>query len=93
MGAPPLGYTLERNAGSILWLEGHGEVAQSKSPGVQKLNREPGACWIWLPRSAVFVWEIEAAFGIRRGSLKECIRQTRYEPPSEGTDFIVVQPR
>jgi len=59
-GSPPLGYCLERNAGSVVWLEEPRGEEQLNSPGAEKLTRKSGAAWIWLPASSAYEWEIEA---------------------------------
>jgi hypothetical protein len=47
-GTPPLGYVLERVSGNIVWRDEGGRNL-SRSPGLAKLMKEPGARWIFLP--------------------------------------------
>jgi hypothetical protein len=84
-GTPPLGYAVERNSSSIVWLDAARGEDRSKSPGVEKLTKELGASWILLPAAAAYEWEIEAecsGAGIDE-SRSVFIRKDMKRPPTE----------
>src|SRR5690242_2416753 len=51
-GAAPLGYTLERLSGNIVWQDIGTGRGRTESPGIARLANQPGARWIFLPPSA-----------------------------------------
>jgi hypothetical protein len=71
-GTPPLGYVLERVSGNIVWRDEGGRNL-SRSPGLAKLMKEPGARWIFLPPSAAYEWEVATESASTPGDMSRSV--------------------
>jgi hypothetical protein len=58
-GAAPVGYSLNRDATSSVWLEKGRDEKQVRRPEVEKLSKKVGARWIMLPASTAYEWDTE----------------------------------
>jgi hypothetical protein len=53
---PPEGYLVERTGGKVVWFASHVNGKEG-SPGFQKLQREIGDGWIYLPPNSAIEWQ------------------------------------
>jgi hypothetical protein len=56
----PLGYTLDRFGGKVVWSGTHSGEDRSKSPGAGRLIKEFGEGWLTLPARSAYEWEFVA---------------------------------